>query len=55
MPSQNSGIAYSVRLMPVLARSNVLPLDQPPRIPMAMPMTADRTVAVVSSTRVGHT
>ena len=38
----------------MLVRSKELPRFQPPLMPIAMPMTADSTVAVQSSTTVGH-
>ncbi len=55
MPSQNSGIAYRVRVTPVLPRSKPPPRRQPLLMPIRMPMTADTTVAVPSRTSVGCT
>ena len=42
-------------MTPVLVRSKVLPRFQPPLMPIAIPKTADSTVAVSSSTTVGPT
>jgi hypothetical protein len=55
MPSQNSGIAYSVRVTAVEPLSNPLSRFQPARIPIAMPMIVDSTVDVPSRMTVGHT
>ena len=54
MPSQKSGIAYSVLQIAVEVRSNALPRCQPPLIPTHTPMIVDSTVDEPTSRIVGH-
>ena len=55
MPSQNSGIAYSVSVdRRSTIRSKVLPRFQPPRMPIQTPMTVDRIVEMPTSSSVGQ-
>ena len=54
MPSQNSGIEYSVSVVPVEILSKRLPGFQPARIPTQMPMIDARMIAVPSSRNVGQ-
>ena len=54
MPSQKSGMAYSVLQTAVDTRSNGLPRCQAPRMPIHTPMIVDSTVEVPTSRIVGH-
>ena len=54
MPSQNSGMAYSVSDAPSDTRSNTLPRRHAPRMPIHSPITVESMVDRPSSSTVGQ-